>query len=35
MRTEYNIPKAEVKIAMVKGVLDMLTVIDPELVPRR
>ncbi|ETP33336.1 hypothetical protein F442_18123 [Phytophthora nicotianae P10297] len=34
MKTTYSIPDAEVRIAMEKGVLDVLTVIDPNLVPR-
>ncbi|ETM02213.1 hypothetical protein L917_01279, partial [Phytophthora nicotianae] len=34
MKTTYSIPDAEVRIAMEKGVLDLLTVIEPNLVPR-
>ncbi|ETN01854.1 hypothetical protein PPTG_16934 [Phytophthora nicotianae INRA-310] len=34
MKTTYSIPDAEARIAMEKGVLDVLTVIDPNLVPR-
>ncbi|POM80318.1 Hypothetical protein PHPALM_1860 [Phytophthora palmivora] len=33
MTKRHNIPEDEVGIAMTKGVLDMLTAIDPELVP--
>ncbi|ETM34009.1 hypothetical protein L914_18810 [Phytophthora nicotianae] len=34
MKTTYSIPDAEVCIAMEKGVLDVLKMIDPNLVPR-
>ncbi|KAE8964032.1 hypothetical protein PR001_g29186 [Phytophthora rubi] len=33
MKTTYGIPDAEIRIAMAKGVLDVLTVIDPKFVP--
>ncbi|KAK1930450.1 hypothetical protein P3T76_014121 [Phytophthora citrophthora] len=34
MKATYGIPDRQVRIAMKKGVLDVLTVIDPKLVPR-
>lgn len=33
MQKKLHIPEDEIKVAMAKGVLDMLTVIEPELVP--
>ncbi|OWZ07807.1 hypothetical protein PHMEG_00019759 [Phytophthora megakarya] len=35
MKITYSIPNAEIRIATEKGVLDILTVIDLELVPRQ
>ncbi|ETI55988.1 hypothetical protein F443_01385, partial [Phytophthora nicotianae P1569] len=34
MKTTYSIPDAEDRVAVEKGVLDLLTVIEPNLVPR-
>jgi hypothetical protein len=32
---KLRIPKAEIKIAMERGVLDMLTVVDPTKIPKQ